>query len=146
MGRPSSFNQETADKICEALIDGQSLRSICKGDEFPSVVTVCKWVNDNEAFAKQYARARELQADALFDDCLAISDNKHPDALDTVEQRRTQIDTRKWMAGKLKGKYSDRPTDDQGNPLLPGGNVTVNVAVLNDEQLRSLASIPILSD
>lgn len=53
-------------------------------------------------------RAREMQADALFDDCLALADNKHPDGLTDNQDRRLQIETRKWMAGKLKGKYSDK--------------------------------------
>jgi hypothetical protein len=120
MGRPSDYSQELADAICERLADGESLRSICRDDAMPSTSAVCKWLNVHPEFAEQYARARELQADALFDDCLAISDKAKGEFAD-VQERRLAIDTRKWMAGKLKGKYSDKVKhvggDDGDNPI-----------------------------
>lgn len=104
---PEGYGQEHADAICEMLADGKSLRAICREEGMPSTSTVCKWLAKNAEFAEQYTRARELQADALFDDCLDIAD-KGLLALDDAADRRLQIDTRKWMAGKLKGKYSDK--------------------------------------
>tara|TARA_R110000868_G_scaffold391047_1_gene660941 strand:- start:368 stop:778 length:411 start_codon:yes stop_codon:yes gene_type:complete len=117
---PEGYGQETADAICELLADGKSLRAICTAPEMPSTSTVCKWLARNTEFAEQYARARELQADALFDEILDIAD-KGLTALDAAEDRRIQIDARKWMAGKLKGKYSDKVKhvggDDGDNPI-----------------------------
>lgn len=106
---PEGYGQDTVDLICERLADGESLRKICRDPDMPSTSTVCKWLARNSDFAEQYARARELQADALFDDCLDIAD-KGLLALDDAADRRLQIETRKWMAGKLKGKYSDKLT------------------------------------
>lgn len=108
MARPSKFSQKMADLICEGIADGLSLRGLCLLEDMPSTSTVCRWLASNDAFREQYACARELQADALFDDCLAISDGAHPLAEDDTQARKLQIDTRKWMAGKLKGKYSDK--------------------------------------
>lgn len=108
MGRPSDFTQELADEICERIADGESLRAICTDDNMPSTSTVCRWLAKDREFQEQYAHARELQADALFDDCLAIADGTTLKAKEDVQDRRLQIDTRKWMAGKLKGKYSDK--------------------------------------
>ncbi len=105
---PEGYGQDTADLICEMLADGKSLRAMCRDEGMPSTSTVCKWLARNSEFAEQYTRARELQADALFDDCLAIADNEHDKAARDAQERRLQIDTRKWMAGKLKGKYSDK--------------------------------------
>ena len=113
MGRPSDFTQELADDICERIADGESLRAICRGGDMPNKATVCRWLAANEAFCDQYARAREMQGDALFDDCLSLADGKSDDKLKAaadIAERRIQIDTRKWMAGKLKGKYSDKQT------------------------------------
>lgn len=111
MGRPSDYTQETADIICERLADGESLRAICRDDGMPSTSAVCRWLAANEAFREQYAHARELQADSLFDDILDIADGTRammegndPD----VQRDRLAVDARKWMAGKLKGKYSDK--------------------------------------
>jgi hypothetical protein len=118
---PEGYGQETADTICEMLADGKSLRAMCREDGMPSTSTVCKWLARNAEFAEQYARARELQADALFDDCLALADNEHDKAATDANERRLQIDTRKWMAGKLKGKYSDKVKhvggDEGDNPI-----------------------------
>lgn len=129
MGRPSDFTQDIADTICAALADGLSLRGICQADDMPSTSTVCRWLAVNEAFREQYTHARELQADALFDDCLAISDGAHPLAESDTQARKLQIDTRKWMAGKLKGKYSDKVKhvggDDGDNPIaFTGWDIT----------------------
>lgn len=120
MGRPSSFTQEIADEICEGLIEGKSLRSICCGDEMPSAGTVCRWLADDEAFREQYERARDAQADTLADEILDIADNTANDTLKSeagVEQPNTEwitrsrlrVDARKWIASKLKPKkYGDK--------------------------------------
>lgn len=122
---PEGYGQETADLICEKLADGQSLRSICREEGMPHTATVCRWLARNAPFSEQYARARELQADALFDDCLALSDKEHPKSADDVQERKLQIETRKWMAGKLKGKYSEKTVHEHGGidgaPIKFGG-------------------------
>lgn len=88
----------------------------------PGLETVRRWLRDNLVFRAQYARAREEQADALFDECLDIADTplRVPrkvkrggkmvtEYFDSIEQRRLQIDVRKWMAGKLRPKaYGDK--------------------------------------
>lgn len=90
----------------------------------PHTATVCRWLAKDAEFSEQYARAREAQADALFDDCLDIAD-KGTKALADHNDRRLQIDTRKWMAGKLKGKYSDKVKhiggDDGDAPIQYAG-------------------------
>lgn len=105
MPRPLEFNEAVADAICERLADGESLRSICRDDEMPAKSTVFKWLGLVPAFADQYARARETQADSLADDIIDIADNK---ALEPND-KRVRIDARKWLAGKLRPKaYGDK--------------------------------------
>lgn len=117
-GRPSSFTQETADVICERIANGESLRLICDDDDMPDKATVFRWLKAEQDFCDQYARAREAQADTLFDEILHISNtpvvgektktdkdgNVETSTGDMIEHRRLQIETRKWMAGKLKPK------------------------------------------
>jgi hypothetical protein len=105
MARQSEFTQEKADAICERLADGESLRTICLGDDMPSQPAVFRWLAANDTFRKQYAHARETQADAIFDEILDIAD----EATDDVQRSRLRVDARKWMAGKLKPKvYGDK--------------------------------------
>lgn len=105
MPRPLEFNEAVADAICERLADGESLRSICRDDDMPSKSTVFKWLGLIPAFADQYARARETQADSLADDIVDIADNKTLEPND----KRVRIDARKWLAGKLRPRaYGDK--------------------------------------
>jgi hypothetical protein len=112
-GRPSDYSQETVDLICLRLAEGDSLRKICRDEDMPSVGTVCRWLTKNTEFQEQYARAREAQGDTLFDECLDIADqyDKASDKLDPdhIQRAKLRIDTRKWMAGKLRPKkYGDK--------------------------------------
>lgn len=118
LGRPSDFSQEIADAICERIADGQSLRGICRDDDMPAASTVFKWLVDNKAFSEQYARAREAQADSLFDEMLEIADDARNDWMERrgeedagwvangehIQRSRLRLDARKWMAGKLRPK------------------------------------------
>lgn len=115
-GRPSTYAPEVADAICERLATGESLRSICRDDSMPAMSTVFKWLTQQDAFAEQYAHAREEQAESLADEIVAISDEadvavKHEGeevklALDAtaVARNRLRVDARKWVASKLKPK------------------------------------------
>ena len=114
-GRPSTFTQETADRICAMLAQGKSMRTVCKEDWAPPMETVFRWLRENEAFQQQYARAKQEAADALVEEMADIADAPPaygPDGkIDNgdVQNRRLQIDTRKWLASKLKPKkYGDK--------------------------------------
>lgn len=103
------FSQALFDKICERIADGESLRTICEQDNMPNKATVFRWLAQDEKLGDQYARAREKQADSLFDECLAIADQydsseKLENDTDHIQRARLRIDTRKWMAGKLRPK------------------------------------------
>jgi hypothetical protein len=138
VGRPSSYTEQIGDAICERIADGESLRSICTDEDMPNKATVFRWLAANDQFRDQYARAREVQADSLFDDILAIADDR---SNDWVEKRGSdgevigwqengealrrsvlRVDARKWMAGKLQPKkYGDKQqmevTGKDGAPI-----------------------------
>ena len=111
-GEPTRFSQELFDTICDRLADGESLRAICRNDDMPSTASVMRWLDQKEELREQYARAREAQADTIFDECLHIADTYDSDELvepQHINRARLRIDTRKWMAGKLRPKkYSDK--------------------------------------
>ena len=110
MARPSSFNEAIANEICERIADGDSLRFICEGDEFPERRTVFRWLAnpDHEAFRRQYALAREASADADDDDIRDMAGRVEKGKLDP-QAARVAIDAKKWSAGKRKPKvYGDK--------------------------------------
>ena len=135
-GRPSSYTDETAAKICERLALGESLREICRDEKMPSQRSVFRWLLDeeNEVFRQQYARAREIQAEAIFDEILEIADDGSNDWMERrlpsgetvevvnqehIQRSRLRIDSRKWMAGKLQPKkYGDKLDITSGGEKL----------------------------
>ncbi len=76
-GRPSLYTEALAAGFCRRLAEGETLRSVCRDDAMPGKTTVLRWLGDkkNADFRDQYAHARELQADALFDEALEIAPN-----------------------------------------------------------------------
>lgn len=101
----STYTQEMADKICAELADGKSLRSICAKDGYPVKSTVFLWLRDHPEFAEQYTRAKEESADYLAEEMLEIAD----DITEDSQSRRVRVDTRKWIASKMKPKkYGDK--------------------------------------
>jgi hypothetical protein len=118
VSRPSEYSQETADAICERLINGESLRTICKDEDMPAISTVFRWLSLDKAFSEQYARARDEQADTIADEILAIADGA-----EDAQKARLQVDVRKWYAGKLRPKkYGEKVTQEvsgpDGGPIL----------------------------
>lgn len=81
--------------------------------------TVYGWLFTNELFANQYARARNAQADLLAEEVIEISDDSSRDVIvdkdgnescntEFVQRSRLRVDSRKWLASKLKPKkYGD---------------------------------------
>jgi hypothetical protein len=154
-GRPSTFSQEMADRICEALAGGTSLRQICLADDVPHMATVMRWLGDQQGFREQYARAREMQADAIFDEILHIADTPligtktkessdgkiETMTADMIEHRRLQVDARKWLAGKLQPKkYGDKISTEVSGP--DGGPMQVATAnISHRDRARALASL-----
>lgn len=97
------------DDICARLAVGESLRSICKRERMPSMSTVFEWLRLDPAFAQNYTRAREHQAESYADEIASIADSAQ--GLDSagVNAARLRVDARKWCASKLLPKrYGDR--------------------------------------
>jgi hypothetical protein len=118
-GRPSKYDSAIAAEICERLMGGESLRTICKDDHMPAASTVFRWLRVEPGFSEQYAHAREVQADLLFDDVLDIADDGRNDWMmrlgddgtaaytvngEHIQRSKLRVDSRKWMAGKLAPK------------------------------------------
>lgn len=124
MGRPSIYSKELADQICEQLAQGLSMRTVCKADDMPCMSTVFKWLREKDEFSQQYARAKQESADALVEEMLDIADDGENDWMrrhgkdeedywvlngEHIQRSKVRIDTRKWIASKLKPKkYGDK--------------------------------------
>jgi hypothetical protein len=140
IGRPSKFTQALADKICERVASGESLRKVCATPGYPHMSNVLRWLAEEEkaAFREQYTRAREAQADAMAEDLMELHEKAwvpvlvggkplmvKGEPLMTVDKAsvaavRLEAENKKWLMGKLKPKkYGDKValTGDGGGPI-----------------------------
>lgn len=125
VGRPTSYTQELADKICEELATGYSLRTVTKDLKLPSMETVFRWIRTHPEFREQYIRAKQEAADAMAEELLDISDDGTNDFMEddyhkgrtpgytingeNIQRSKLRVDTRKWLMAKMKPRvYGDK--------------------------------------
>ncbi len=125
MGRPSDYTKELAIEVCARLAEGQSMRKIAKDEHMPSVKTLFTWLGKHEEFLQQYEKAKAECADMYAEEIIEIADDSSNDYVDVqdengatgatrlntehVQRSRLRIDSRKWVASKLKPKkYGDK--------------------------------------
>ena len=149
-GRPTKYTKELADRICSEIAGGKSLRSVCVDPKMPDKATVFRWLRVDDVFRDQYARACEERSEALVEEVLDIADDASNDWMDIwnartqeeervidrehIERSKVRIDTRKWIASKLKPKkYGDKLD------VTSGGERVNPYAELTTAELRKLA-------
>jgi hypothetical protein len=116
-GRPTIYGTDHPCwmAMCEDISQGKSLSTSLKADGMPSYVVVMERIKKDVAFRAMYEKAIEDRADRLAEEILELADEAIPAHLDGpsksawVNQKRIQVDARKWVAAKLKPKvYGDR--------------------------------------
>lgn len=133
-GRPCEFTQYISDIICARLMEGESLRSVCRSEGMPSGVTVFRWLRVYPEFLGQYTRAINNRVETHVEEMIDIADDSRNDTQvdedgnvivnhDHIQRSRLRVDTRKWIASKLKPrKYGERQvtehTGAHGGPLV----------------------------
>lgn len=142
VGRPSKYTQNLADRICEQLAQGISLRTVCLADDVPSAQTIFTWMRTYPDFLEQYTRAKQESADAMAEDILDIADDGTNDWMDkrfgnrtkrvtdkeAIQRSHIRIETRKWLMAKTRPKkYSEKFQIDS--------TITKKLEDLTDEDL-----------
>ena len=135
---PYKYDRESAiATVLEELASGRSLIAICQREGRPSFTTFMRWLAEEgeagDSLRDQYARAREVQAEVMAEDILAIADeecttvraDKHGTQDDgdgktevvfdstAVQRNRLRVDARKWLLSKMAPKkYGDKVTQE----------------------------------
>jgi hypothetical protein len=122
VGRPTDYNQELANLICERVATHEiGLKRLCAMyDDMPAKITINQWRNKYPEFATQYAQAKISQIETLVDEIIDIADDSTQDEIindqgtrvcnsEFIARSRLRIDTRKWLASKLVPRlYGDK--------------------------------------
>lgn len=129
------YSLEIADLICARIAEGESLRSICRDEGMPAKGSVFRWLRVHPEFAANYDRAIEARSDAHIEEILDIADDGTNDWMavadkdgsqtawrvngEHIARSRLRVDTRKWVASKMKPKkYGDKlDLGTDGGPL-----------------------------
>ena len=135
---PAIAVQIDVERAFDMIVNGKSLREIAVEMDV-SAYKVYKDLTATPELEKQYARAKELQAEMLADEIIQISDDGSNDTYkktdadgneygeevnhDVIARSRLRVDARKWVAAKLlPKKYGDKQglelTGPAGGPLL----------------------------
>lgn len=121
-GRTSTYTAEMADKIVEWIASGKTLRAFCREPGSPGWRTVYDWISSDQSFAARIAHARDLGADAIAEEALAIADTTVEGVTVTTDDkgtkevrgdmlghRKLQVETRlKLLAKWYPQKYGDK--------------------------------------
>lgn len=126
-GRPSVYTPEIADEICEWIADGRSLREWCRQHGKPTWSAVYAWLRADADFSARFALARDVGADAIAEDTLALLDaapERHAtqfgDKIDPahVQWTKNRADQRlKLLAKWNPKKYGDRVDVNHGGQV-----------------------------
>lgn len=148
MGRPTIFTPELAERLCQLIAEGRSLRRACRVEGMPDKETVRRWLGTQDepvqledgslkagpytVFRAHYARACELRGEARndeIDDYKAKLIGKKIDPMTA----RVLIDATKWQASKeAPKKYAEAMIlrGDKENPVEARKVVSLDDAAL----------------
>ncbi len=104
-GKQSRYNADVAAAVCMELIEGRSLRAICKEDGRPSVATFHRWLDLHEPLRRQYALAKEIQGHMIYEEGIEIIDAAQGGTMEEIQVAKLRSDARFRWAGKVAPKY-----------------------------------------
>ncbi len=124
-GRPTSYTEDLAERICDLVAEGWTLRAIALRDDTPSLGTIHNWQLEHEDFRRGYLAAFEQHAllvaeetveiadKALGDGWAAPPDGKPPiTAREALMHARLKIDARNGRVGRMAPKISSLRTPE----------------------------------
>ena len=117
VGRPIEWSEDNPvwEEVVSRMATGKSLSSVLREPGMPPWATFNRMLRSNEQLRVAYDKAVQDRADKLADEIIELSDAvmpeglRGPEASAWVQQKRLQVDARKWVASKLKPRtYGDR--------------------------------------
>lgn len=131
MARQSDFTEDIGNEICAQIIEGKSLRKICRSSKMPHAATVCRWLADDryKMFREQYAQACKERSEYHHEELIDLGDNalsmvkKATDSREAsamVQALRLKADNIKWSLARMNPKkYGDKLDVTSDGEKLP---------------------------
>lgn len=150
-GPEQIYTDELAERILDRIAQGESLTKICEDDAMPCRMTVWRWRRGLQgapaSFCDDYAHARVGQAEAYFDDVVALSDAIATDPThEKTNAAKLRVDSRKWVLARMDpGQYGDRTSLNIGGEK-PGEPVRVQHTASLEDMAEALRIATEVSD
>ncbi|MBV1833065.1 terminase small subunit-like protein [Novacetimonas pomaceti] len=124
IGRPTIYTQELADRICELIANGETIRMIVAMHDMPVWSTIWRWQREHPEFSAQYTRAREASAEMLEAEIIDVARTSRPEY---AQSTKVLVDTLKWVAARRNRKLlaDKEPPAVEGAQTDQTGSVTV---------------------
>lgn len=140
-----AFSDRQRQKILDGLREGRSMRDICQANDLPCREVIRLLEKEDPDFAAAVHEAREdgyaMRAEQAVKDAKNATD---------AALGRLAFDAERWHLGKLSHAFSDNKAQRHEHSGPDGAPIEtrskLDVAGLNDDQLRALASIPVQSE
>lgn len=128
--------EERISLVLEHVSAGLSVRKACEAAGI-ALTTFLKNVD-----GEQYARARDAQADAHFDEMADLEEACRDGALDP-QAFRALLDSRKWRLARMRPRvYGDRVTVDNTSSdgsMKPVPSVTLDLTGMTADEIADVA-------
>jgi transposase-like protein len=97
LGRPSRYTPKLGDQICQHIIEGKTLREVCREMDI-AFYAVMDWLDKHQDFKEHYTRARKAQSVNLVD---ALMEETQDLGNDRALGVRVRADVVKWFASRM---------------------------------------------
>lgn len=113
--RKGEFCNTTADLICNAIREGESLASICRDNNIPQSVFYA-WLSVYPEFKQRYNDARVQRSDYHFHRAVDIAEKALSASKDEIPGLKVAVDTHRWAAEKSDPeRYGSKKTEIEIN-------------------------------
>lgn len=105
MARPSEYNIELCNEICERISLGEHIKDVLDSNKvkYPTFPTWCRWKRENDELFNLYTRSIQDKAEMLIFEINQAMQDLRAGLIDPASAR-VIIDTYKWMAAKFYPK------------------------------------------
>ena len=106
MTKALELTSTITDQICQELMSGKPLTSICRNKDLPSLSTVHRWIDKHPSFAKQITNARRVGTQYYLDKMIEELESVSAKDVGIV---REKLHHYRWLASKLlPNLYGDK--------------------------------------
>lgn len=149
------YSKTMQDLICERIVNGESLKTICETKGFPPYSVICQWKRTSSDFARALDMARKDRAEHHYTEVLKIAKNTNSW---NSKGDKVKIDAAKWAAqvddpdrfgnktklvGDADAPISFRLETGIRRPGDPGFNVDETARLKEQEQKLVEAKAPL---